>query len=66
MTDPTTTTFVAAYRLESDGANRSVRRYECSGSGPAPYSGTTAQKLTGPLTAVSDVTRNPHLRPHHP
>jgi len=51
------TTFVAAYRLESDAADRVIRRYECSGpAGSAPYSGTTAQKLTGPLADVGEVT----------
>jgi len=59
VTDPTPTTYVAIYRLEPDGEDRSVRRYECSGTGAGPFSGTAAQKLTGPLDNFSAVTATP-------
>lgn len=54
--EPSTTTFVAAYRLEPSAAGHSVYRYECSGSGSPPYSATTTQKLTGPLSDFNNVT----------
>jgi len=61
VSDPTPTTFVAAYRLEPNGTNWSVHRYECSGSGSGPYGGTIAQNLTGPLADVGNVTATPAL-----
>ncbi len=54
--EPSTTTFVAAYRLEPNGVGQSVYRYECSGSGSPPFAGTITQKLTGALANFNNVT----------
>lgn len=57
VAEPASTTYIAAYRLEPDGPDQTVRRYECSGSA-APFSGTEAQNLTGPLANSANVTAN--------
>lgn len=52
VAEPASTTFVAAYRLEPDGVDRAVHRYQCSDS-TGPFNDTGGQKLTGPLVNAS-------------
>lgn len=58
VAEPSSTTYVAAYRLEPRGDAQRVRRYECSDA-TGPFNDTTARGVTAELANVATVVATP-------